>query len=51
MKAVRSSTVVEISTLKPKIWGLNPAAGLVPFKQMTDFDRKSLKVNRLLEKM
>jgi hypothetical protein len=51
MIASRGSTVVELSTLKPKIWGLNPAAGQVPFQQMTDFDRKSLSVKRLAEKM
>ncbi len=51
MIAGRGSTVVELSTLKPKIWVLNPAAGQVPVQQMTDFDRKSLSVKRLAKKM
>jgi hypothetical protein len=51
MMASRGSIVVQLSTLNPNIEGLNPGTVLVPLKQLTDFDRKSLSVKRLAEKM
>ncbi len=45
------STVAEPSTLNPKIEGLNPATELFPLQHKKAFDRKSLSVMRLSEKM